>query len=232
MKLHRFFVDKGAVQEKKINLTDVKAISQIKKVLRLGVGDPVVFLDNTGKEYFCRIVESHVGSLISDVETVKENVNEPELKIALYQSLCKKDKFEWVLQKGTEIGVSAFIPIVAERSEKLGFDAERARKIIKEAAEQSKRGRLPYLLDVADFETAMKDTLGEKLVLDASGGRISEHTFIIKTEIGLFVGPEGGWSERELEIARAAGAKIVSLGNRLLRTETAGVVATAVILNS
>lgn len=168
---------------------------------------------------------------MSDVETVKENVNEPELKIFLYQSLCKKDKFEWVLQKGTEIGASAFVPIVAEHSEKLGFNVERAKKIIKEAAEQSERGRLPLLLDIVNFEIAIMGAPPEKLFLDTSGERISDYNFNAKTEIGIFVGPEGGWSERELEIAKNAGAKIVSLGRRLLRTETAGLVATAIILN-
>src|SRR3989344_6704542 len=119
MKVHRFFIDPEAVRENGITVSDKDLVNQIKKVLRLKIGEPVIYLDNLGKEYKSVIRGFSDSAIESEIIEVLENKNEPELKISLYQALCKKDKFEWVLQKGTEIGISAFVPIITERTEKL-----------------------------------------------------------------------------------------------------------------
>lgn len=232
MKLQRFFISPEAVGSGKISLVDKEIINQIKKVLRLKNGDKVIFLDGTGSEYLTEITDLANSSLSGKILESSENKNEPDLKIILCQALCKKDKFEWVLQKGTEVGVSEFIPILAERSEKLGLNSERAGKILKEAAEQSERAMTPKLKDISEFEDALNNFSGEKIILDKSGESIKDYKISSDTkDLALFIGPEGGWTENELMIAKNNGARIISIGPRVLRTETAGLTIAAILLN-
>ncbi len=232
MKLHRFFAGPGAIAGNEVVLSDKETLNQIKKVLRLRVGDKAVFLDGSGKEYMTVIREISNSAISGDIEEAAENKNEPELKIVLCQALCKKDKFEWVLQKGTEVGVSEFIPILAERSEKLGLNRGRAEKILKEAAEQSERGIIPKLSEIQKLEYTLKNSLGEKIILDKSGEPIKNYQLsIINSQLHIFIGPEGGWTPEELALAKENGAKIVSIGKTVLRAETAGLVAAAILLN-
>lgn len=232
MKIHRFFIEPEAIKGSEIVLEDKNLVNQIKKVLRLKIGDGVLFLDNSGKEYKSVIKQFSDSAVNLEVIEVLENKNEPELKITLCQALCKKDKFEWVLEKGTEVGISAFAPIITERTEKLGLNKERAEKILKESAEQSERGIIPKLLETQTFKEAIKNVEGEKIILDKSGDDTKTFNFLHSTfKLNIFVGPEGGWTEQELKIAKKNGAKIISLGPRVLRAETAGIVAAAILLN-
>ncbi len=232
MKIHRFFINPKAIKEGEIILKDKNLINQIKKVLRLKIGDAALLLDNSGKEYKSVIKQFSDSAVNLEIIEVLENKNEPDLKITLCQALCKKDKFEWVLEKGTEAGLSAFVPIITERTEKLGLNHERAEKILKEAAEQSERGIIPKLLEAQNFNEAFQNLEGEKILLDKSGEDIKTFNFSHSAfKFNIFVGPEGGWTENELKIAKENGAKIISLGPRVLRTETAGIFATAIFLN-
>lgn len=232
MRLHRFFIDPKAIRGQEIILEDENLINQIKKVLRLKIGDEILFLDNSGKEYETVIKEIGNSAIKAEIIKIRQNQNEPELKIVLYQALCKKDKFETVLQKGTEVGISEFIPVITERTEKLNFDRSRAEKILKEAAEQSERGIIPKLLEIQSFEEAIKNASGEKILLDKSGEIIKSYKLPVNTnKLVLFIGPEGGFIEDELKFAKQQGARIVSLGPRVLRAETAGLVAAAILLN-
>lgn len=233
MKLQRFFIEAGNIAGNQVIVSDREILNQIKRVLRLRVGERVIFLDGTGKEYESEIIKLNPESLKAEVLASAENRNEPELKITICQALCKKDKFEWILQKGTEVGVSDFIPVLAGRSEKTGLNFERAEKILKEAAEQSERGVLPKLSETQKFEDVLKSVKGEKIFLDKSGTLIKD--FLLSSVAGqmlnVFIGPEGGWTDEELALAKQSGAKIISLGARVLRTETAGLVAAAILLN-
>ncbi len=232
MKLQRFFIDSGTIRGNEVILDNKEIISQIKKVLRLRAGDKVIFLDGSGKEYVSVIKEIGNSVINCGIESSAENKNEPELKIVLCQALCKKDKFEWVLQKGTEIGVSKFVPVLAERSEKFGLNRERAEKILREAAEQSERGVVPKMDEIQKFNEALRQAQGISILLDRSGEPINKFNLKLTTNnLKLFVGPEGGWTEAELELAKKSGADIVSLGSRVLRTETAGMAAAAILLN-
>lgn len=231
MKLHRFFVEPSAISGKAIILTDKNVIGQIKKVLRLRVGDKVIFLNGRGEEFVSVIEEVTNSEIKAYIEESEVNKNEPNLKITLCQALCKKDKFEWVLQKGTEVGVSEFVPVLADRSEKTGLNLERAEKILREAAEQSERGIIPKLYDMRSFSEALRQAQGEKIILDKSGEPIKKITNKLTDQLTIFVGPEGGWTETEIDLAKSAGAKIVSTGSTVLRTETAGMVAAAILLN-
>jgi 16S rRNA (uracil1498-N3)-methyltransferase len=236
MKIHRFFVGSGTISGNKAAITDTELLSQLKKVLRVGSGDFLILLDGSGKEYLVKAENISGDALTGSVEKISQNQNEPELKITLYQAICKKDKFELVLQKGTEVGVSEFIQIITERTEKLGINRERLEKVLKEAAEQSERGIIPSLGEVQKFEDALlrqpADQDKQKIILDRSGKLIKAYLLAgLPPRVSLFVGPEGGFTEKELEIAKNSGAKIASLGKTVLRTETAGLAAAVVLLN-
>ena len=233
MKLHRFFINSELIRGGEILSSDKDLISQLKNVLRLKTGDQVIFLDGLRKEYRAVIKELDNKIIRGEVIEISENQNEPELKITLYQALCKKDKFEWILQKGTEVGTSEFVPMITERTEKLGLNRERAEKILKEAAEQSERGIIPKLLEIQKFEEALRPAQDEqKILLDRSGENIKNYVLrSTNYALNVFVGPEGGWTDQELKVAKENGVKIVSLGSRVLRTETAGAVAAAILLS-
>lgn len=232
MKIHRFFVDPEAIGGNRAVISDKDLLSQIKKVLRIGAGDSLILLDGSGKEYFVKVESISGDALTGSVEKISQNENEPELKITLYQAICKKDKLEWVLQKGAEIGISEFIPIITERTEKLGLNRERLEKVLKEAAEQAERGIIPKLGEPQEFEEALKNAIGEKIILDRSGKLIKEYLLAgLPPRFSLFIGPEGGFTEKELELAKNSGAKIASLGKTVLRTETAGMAAAVILLS-
>lgn len=240
MKLQRFFIEPKDILEKVVTITDRDILNQIKRVLRLRVGERVLFLDGTGKEYESEIRELNPESLKAEVLSARENQNEPDLKIIICQALCKKDKFEWILQKGTEVGTFEFVPVLAERSEKLGLNFERAEKILKEAAEQSERGIIPKLREIQKFSDYILNLSKDSqiILLDKSGESIKNYPLSLvngpwpgRQMLNVFIGPEGGWSDEELALAKQSGAKIVSLGARVLRTETAGLVASAILLS-
>lgn len=169
--------------------------------------------------------------------------HEPTARIALYQALLKGERFEFVLQKGTEIGISDFIPLKCERcvvGEPGEAKLERWQRIIREAAEQCGRARLPRLSSLLPLEEACRNASGRRLLAWEgergrglkdylkelrSNGRLEENR-----EFSLFIGPEGGFSQREVEVAEGHGVMPVSLGRRILRAETAGLVAAAIIL--
>lgn len=231
MKQHRFFIDHSALRGSRVHITDGDVVKQITRVFRMKTGDSIIVLDNMGMEYEVKIDE--IGREIQGAVIKKQkNEHEPKLSITLYQSLCKKDKFEWILQKGTEVGITSFVSVIAEHSEKLGFNKERMEKITREAAEQSERGIIPSLGDPITLESAIQGVKGDSIVLDRSGENIKNYTLsAISHTLNIFVGPEGGWSEQELKVTRDKGMRIISLGSRVLRTETAGMIAAAILLN-
>lgn len=242
--LHRFFVEPGAVAGERVALGGPLA-HQIARVLRLRVGERIVLLDGGGQEHVVLLEEVRSSSVLGSVEAVLPCRPEPRLAITLYQALVPRDRFEVVLQKGTEVGVSRFVPTWCERSIVPGGEKiderrlDRWRRICTEAAEQCERGRVP--------EIATPIKLPEAIRVAASGGPVLmawERETARSVRAGLreclrpdkvetvavFVGPEGGFSEREVALAREAGVLTVSLGPRILRTETAGPVLAALAL--
>ncbi|MDO8584539.1 MAG: RsmE family RNA methyltransferase [bacterium] len=240
MKRHRFFIDPRAIQGRFAYIEDASVCGQISKVLRLRAGDEVILLDGLGFEYAARLVEVNARKAQAEILHRQMNKNEAELKITLYQALVKKDKFEWVLQKCTEVGVTHFVAVQAARSEKTGLNEERAKKVLKEAAEQSERAIIPELSEIKTFESALRKAVTPDtptMILDASGESIvSSKMARTRYTLNVFVGPEGGWDEAELEAVRGLmregyPLEIVNLGPRVLRAETAGLVAAGIVLN-
>jgi 16S rRNA (uracil1498-N3)-methyltransferase len=246
---YRFFVKADALSGRGVVLDE--QAHQIRDVLRLKAGERIVVLDNQGWEY--EVVLSSVGrsEVRGEVAQKRQAGGEPKIRITLYQSMVSREKFEQVLQKCTEVGVAAFVPVIAQRSIVRGRQEtktnklQRWKRIIQEAAEQSHRGRIPELESPIGFEEAARRIdnsrcwlVGSPQVAGASladclkdsncagGTRLAERA----KQVGLFIGPEGGFTDTEMDVLLARGAKAFSLGKRILRTETAAIVASSLIL--
>ena len=231
--MQRFFVNRQCIDHESIIL-EGDIVHQIRNVLRLQSGKRIVVFDNEGLEYTV-ILDKVEKEQIKGTICHKRQTAEPDIKITLYQALLKSDRFEFVLQKCTEIGVSVFVPVVCERCivRKPGANKiQRWEKIIKEATEQSGRGVMPILKPTLSFEDACHSSEGLSLIasleLDSlalreilrSSTHQSNHTII-----NLFIGPEGGFSAHEEALAQRNGINKIRLGPRVLRAETAGLVA-------
>ena len=243
--MNRFFVSKDSFRGDKV-LLGKDQTHQIHSVLRLRPADRIIVLDNTGWEYQVSLAKVTHEQVVGEILQKRKAPGEPQTQITLYQSLLARDKFEWVLQKCTEVGVTRFVPVVTQRT--LIRDTaikpdKRARwqRIITEAAEQSGRGLIPDLSPPITFEDVLSDLSGFKRRLiawePAEGGQrlaLRQALCIDKqtkpNTVAVLVGPEGGFTEQEVELAKKSGAIPITLGPRILRTETAAVVAIAIIL--
>jgi 16S rRNA (uracil1498-N3)-methyltransferase len=203
------------------------------RVMRLGDGATIKVLDNSGTAFTCRLEGKQA------IVEGREAVPEAPVAVTLYQALPKADKLDWILQKATELGVARIVPLVAARSvaqvkgDKLEAKLERWTKLVTEAAEQSERGRIPEVL--APIEPSKVDLApGEwAFVLAERGKNLSLPASLPPTPpaaVSLFIGPEGGWTPDELELLAAAGARPVTLGPRILRTETAALAAVTLVM--
>ena len=239
--MHRFFVEPDQIQGARVLFADAQA-HQIARVLRLRPGDQVVVLDNRGWQYMVVLETAVSPQLIGTVRNRAAAEGEPRLRLTLYQALLQRDKFEWVLQKGTEIGVARFVPLLTRRSlvQTAALKANkqaRWHKILTEAAEQSWRGRVPELAPPVALAEALGAAANADLGLLTEVGaerplRAALHGLPTSPiEVALFIGPEGGFDVDEVAQAQAAGVTPVSLGPRVLRTETAAIVAAALILH-
>lgn len=237
--MHRFFVSPSIITAEKTFGLDGEIAHQLSRVLRLAPGALILLLDGTGREYLCELTYFHKnGQIEGRVIEERPALNEPRTHITLYQALLKGEKFDYVLQKSTEIGVSAFVPVLTERV--IGGSSptkiERWRKIVREAAEQSRRGILPEVAEPMHFSKILPIMKTEGLALLAWEDektlslRAALQSAAAPEKISLLIGPEGGFSLAEVEQARASGIQTVSLGPRILRAETAGPIAAALIL--
>lgn len=235
--MHRFFVPPDALKEGEVVLRGELA-HQVRDVLRLRPGEEIVTLDNTGAAF--RVQLESVGRDTARGRVVErvEVGSEPRTRIVLYQALVKADKFEWVLQKGTEAGVAGFVPVRTRRAvaDHVGASKRtRWRRILKEAAEQAGRARIPTLGEVLSLSAALEQARaggGLRLVPYEGEKRRSLRAVLTPPpeRVSLLIGPEGGLEEAEVAEAEAHGFLPVTLGPRILRTETAGLAAAAAIL--
>ncbi len=246
--MHRFFVPPAWVGGNEVTITGPQA-HQIARVLRMRPGDLVIVLDNSGWEIEVRLTA--VGGELVTGEVLHRRLasGEPRTKISLYQGVLRSNRFEFVVQKGTEVGVVQFVPLISERCVVSDLDAvdrkqRRWEWIIQEAAEQCRRGRKPVLRSALLFPQACEQARhsgGLSLIPWEGEGAVSLRDLLRSTPpereqswppftINLFVGPEGGFSPGEIAVARRYGLRPVTLGPRILRAETAGVVAAAAIL--
>jgi 16S rRNA (uracil1498-N3)-methyltransferase len=230
MRLHRFFT-KHIIDKEKINsFSSHTLVHQLRRVFRLHEGDLIIFFDGSGNDYVSEIVSmTDVKLEFKVTETIAVKQKTPR-KLALAVSLIKKDNFEWVIQKGTELGVAEFIPLLSERSEKKGFNMERAEKIMTEAAEQSGRSELPKISNPLELDIFLETEKRGMIAFHTDGANFSDEDISATSEVVALVGPEGGWSEKEIKMFKNKKAAIVQLNTPVLRAETAAIVASTLLL--
>lgn len=209
----------------------------IARSLRMKEGDMVIICDGRGNDLSCEIIST---SQLVTVKVISKSLNttEPSIKVKLYQALPKGDKFSFIVQKAVELGVSEIIPVLSSRCvarpdpKAMAKKVERYNKIALEAAQQSGRGKVPEVKDMISFREAVLKEKGKESILFYECATNSLSAAIKKDieEISIFVGSEGGFEPSEVEFAEENHIKILSLGKRILRCETAPIAALSVIM--
>ena len=230
MKLHRFILP-FTISGEQVEITDPEVVGQIRNVLKLKAGEQVLLCDGEMNEVIAEILA--IGKEVIKVKVIKEqrNENEPLRKVMLYCAILKRENFELVVQKATEIGVAEIVPVITRRTVKLALKQERLEKIIKEAAEQSGRGVVPKLHEPIEFEKAVEQVKDKQNILFDSSGSIPASSSQLPASIAIWIGPEGGFDETEIAAAKTAGFHIATLGKLTLRAETAAIVASYLAVN-
>ncbi len=240
--MFQFFVEPYQVGEKTIRITGPD-VNHIKNVLRMDVGTPIRISNKEDVDYICRISSLSEDEIIADIEARDENGTELTSEVVLFQALPKGDKMEIVIQKNVELGVKKIVPVRTKRcivkldERKASAKVARWQKISEAAAKQSKRMIVPEVTAVMDFTEAVKMAASlDHFIFPYENEEGIEKTRRVVDNIkpgesvGIFIGPEGGYEESEVKAAGDAGARIVSLGKRILRTETAGMALMAVLM--
>lgn len=247
--MHRFFIAPELVKEMGVYLSLPKELAhQVRDVLRLNLGEKLILLDNQGDEILATVESSSRAGVI--VQLLERHASKPPspLRVVLCQGLLKSARFEWILEKGTELGVSTFAPILCQRSTAGLEDAgtakiQRWQRIIQEATEQCGRSTLPELLPIRPLAQALGDIApgslaimpweeaeGQSLRDVLAGVRMRVAGVVIPQTVLLFIGPEGGLTADEVALARKSGVQIVTLGTRILRAETAALASVANVM--
>lgn len=236
----RLFVDYSLGSKDSLSL-DEENSRYLSQVLRMKIGEELIVVDSDSVEYTCTISEICKKVVVLDILEGKSNTSETPFKVTLFQSVSKGERMDYTIQKTTELGVFEIVPVISERvivkfSGKETGKIDRWQKIALEASRQSHRGIVPLIKEPMDFSDAVefaKDNfdlllfpweeegkLGLKEALKGFSGK----------SIAVFIGPEGGFSEKEAQIATSNGANSVTLGPRILRTETAGAAVLAMLI--
>jgi 16S rRNA (uracil1498-N3)-methyltransferase len=231
MRHHRFYTTHNLALEQ-IVITDPDLVHQLFAVLKLQPGEEAALFDGSGKEVLGVIVGIEKKQVVIDVRKTFENKLPADLQVTLYCAMLKRDNFEWVVQKATEVGVHRIVPIITKHTVKTGFNNMRLQKISIEASEQSGRSFLPTLEEPMVFSSAIEDSKKKHtrtVLCDFSNEVFSGSR--PDASIGIFIGPEGGWDSNERMLAVEQGCSVLSLGTTVLRAETAAVVATYLAVN-
>lgn len=241
--MHRFYVGAESIEGNKIVITGTD-VNHIKNVLRLNKGEKIVICDGQGQDYYCIIDNVAKEQVIVVVEEKQKANTELRTKIYLFQGLPKKDKMELIVQKAVELGIYEIIPVKMKRTivkidneKKEMAKINRWQTIANEASKQSRRGIIPNVHSLVTYKEAInmaKDL--EYVILPYELAENMEYTRKIIEEaskcssIGVFIGPEGGFDEEEVSLAQQMGFKSITLGNRILRTETAGLTTLSMLM--
>ena len=240
--MQQFFAEPSWIRENKIYMQGAD-VNHIKNVLRMKPGEDVRVSDGGGKAYLCCIHSYEGQTAVLDILKELDPDTELPSRIVLFQGLPKGDKMEWIVQKAVELGAYRIVPFAAKRSV-VRLDEKKAEKkqarwqlIAKGAAEQSGRGIIPEVGAVCSFAEALRmaGELDVVLIPYELEEGMKEAARILEgitpgQSVGIFIGPEGGFEEEEVEQAKMAGAHAVTLGKRILRTETAGLTALSILM--
>lgn len=251
MSLYRFYVEGCSEASDKIYISG-KDYNHIKNVLRLRIGEEIIVSDGTSRDYHCRISDYPEEMVEAEIIDINDNATELPAKIILFQGMPKADKFEHIIQKTVELGVHEIYPVMMKRcvvklesggsgkssgSGKEAKKLQRFNKVSEAAAKQSQRGIIPEVKSFISFRDAVDMAASMDMMLipyESARGmdysreiinsirELCKKTDSTKPTVGIFIGPEGGFAPEEIEYAKEKGGVIISLGNRILRTETAG----------
>ena len=240
--MYQFFVTHQAIESDGIRITGPD-VNHIKNVLRLKPGETICISDAAGREYTCRIAELTSDMVLAKIEDVQAASAELPVEVYLFQGYPKGDKMETIIQKTVELGVAKIIPVMTKRSvvrldeKKAAKKQERFQAVALAAAKQAKRGVIPQILPVMSFSEALSlaETLDMILVpyenaegVKASKKRIQE--IAGHKSLGIFIGPEGGFDAEEIACIEDMGGHSITLGHRILRTETAGMTVMSIVM--
>lgn len=240
--MNQFFVNESQIQGSNIYIegTDV---NHIKNVLRMKAGEEIMVSNGTDKHFICSINEFLEKSIVVKIIDVDSNSCELPVKLYLFQGLPKADKMELIIQKSVELGVCEVIPVAMKRSV-VKLDAKKEKNkiarwqgIAESAAKQSKRLIIPEIKGVMNFKEAVAYAKGldyNVIPYEFAGGmetskKVIQSLHQYKT-VGIFIGPEGGFDQEEIAYVKEMGMQIISLGKRILRTETAGLTTLSIIM--
>ncbi|MGH8145308.1 MAG: 16S rRNA (uracil(1498)-N(3))-methyltransferase [Rhodanobacteraceae bacterium] len=238
MRIPRLYVDSRLVPGEDTGLP-AQAAAHVVRVLRLRPGDAVALFNGDGNEYPARLLVASTRGATAHIESCLRATAESPLRITLAQALARGEKMDWIVQKATELGVATIVPLATERSE-VKLDDKRASKrfehwraIAIAACEQSGRAIVPSIEAPLALDTWLASRASGKdeirLVLHPGANRSTRALQPAPRTLTLAVGPEGGFGNRDLEALHEAGFRDLSLGPRILRTETAGVAAMAAL---
>lgn len=240
--MYRFFVDKEQVGDEDVVILG-QDVNHIKNVLRMKNGETILISDGEDREYVCEIINLESDKVRAKIIDVNGPSRELPIKVHLYQGLAKGDKMETVIQKMVELGAYRIVPVATKRAvvklddKKAKAKTSRWNAISESAAKQSKRGIIPEVSQVMNFKEALQDAENLNVVLiPYEEAENMEYTRSVIAKIssgdsvGIFIGPEGGFAPEEVEMAKAIGALPITLGKRILRTETAGMALMSVLM--
>ena len=239
--MYRFFVNENQIGDENITI-EGSDVNHIKNVLRMREGETILVSDGNDHEYVCNITELS-DTVTAKIVEVNEQKRELPIKVTLFQALPKSDKMETVIQKMIELGAVEIVPVKTSRcivkldDKKAEKKVARWNEIAKSAAKQSKRGIIPKVSEVITYEQALdKAKEMDTILFPYEVAEDIDHTREIfgkidkDSSVAIFIGPEGGFDAEEATKAKEAGAKEITLGNRILRTETAGMMIMSVLM--
>lgn len=238
----KFFVEQDKIEGNKI-IIDTDDVGHITRVLRLGTGDIVTVCDSRGTDYEARISEIEPKKIICDIISKRVSLSEPNIDVTLFQGLPKASKMEYIIQKTTELGINSIVPVKLSRcvvkidgtkDERKKLD--RWQKISEAAAKQSGRGIVPKIEGIMTLDEVLERAKDFDLFFvpyECEDKKTLKDVLLSKKNVksvGLIIGPEGGFDPSETEKIRNSGIDTVTLGKRILRTETAGEAVLAMIM--
>ena len=240
--MHHFFVNPSQITEDKVMMKG-SDVNHMKNVLRMNIGEEILISDGQGADYVCQISAITSKEIEAEIIRTEKEGTELSVQIYLFQGLPKSDKMEWIIQKAVELGVYQIVPMVTQRcivkldEKKEAAKRKRWQSIAESAAKQSRRGMIPQIHSLVDFKQAVKmseDFSGKWIPYENFKDMESAKKILEQMQpgdkIAVYIGPEGGFESWEVDYAMEHGIMPVSLGRRILRTETAGLMLLSVLM--
>ena len=242
--MYRFYIEPSQIQGDSIEIIG-EDVNHIKNVLRMKNGEKFILCDGAGTDYLCEFSGSKERNLVATVLEEKKSDTELPVRLVLYQGLPKKDKMELIIQKAVELGAAEIVPVVTKRTIVKTEGGKEEKKltrwqaIAESAAKQSGRGVIPTVAPIQTWKEALAsmENLDYNVILYENAEGMTPTAECLKVagqkgSIGIFVGPEGGFTEDEVAQCKEHGAESLSLGKRILRTETAGLAMLSMLMLS